>query len=147
MPRLNQREQVTTSVRQYLTLAETHSPEEYPLDVRSVSRDLGISPTTLYKYGLNKEINEAEERRRKSSTLSSRDLKQRADTDTIRNLKADLEKEQERNRGLVATIAVIEINAARLGLDPEELYKPVAKPNRSVSRSGRGRSGGLWPLR
>ena len=133
MPRLNQREQVTTSVRQYLTLAETHSPEEYPLDVRSVSRDLGISPTTLYKYGLNKEINAAEERRRKSGTLSSRDLKRQADTDTIRNLKADL-KEQERNRGLVATIAVIEINAARLGLDPEELYKPVAKPNRSVSQ-------------
>src|SRR5215813_5587897 len=46
------------------------------------------------------------------------------------------EKEREKNKKLVAQIAIIEVNAARLGIDPEELYKPIPKPIRTVSRAG-----------
>jgi hypothetical protein len=47
-----------------------------------------------------------------------------------------LEKERERNKALVARIAIMEANAARLGFDPEEMYKPILKPVRTVSRAG-----------
>jgi hypothetical protein len=48
----------------------------------------------------------------------------------------ELEKERERNKALVARIAIMEANAARLGFDPEEMYKPILKPVRTVSRAG-----------
>jgi len=35
-------------------------------------------------------------------------------------------------------IAIMEANAARLGFDPEEMYKPILKPLRGVSRAGSG---------
>jgi hypothetical protein len=57
-------------------------------------------------------------------------------------LKTELEKEQERNRQLVGRIAIIEANAARLGIDPEELYRAVLKPVRSMSRAGSNMNGG-----
>jgi len=41
----------------HLAIAETGVAEEYALDVRSVAAALQISPTTLYKYGFNREIN------------------------------------------------------------------------------------------
>ena len=48
----------------------------------------------------------------------------------------ELEKERERNKALVARIAIMEANAARLGFDPEEMYKPILKPVRTTSRAG-----------
>jgi hypothetical protein len=37
---------------------------------------------------------------------------------------------------LLAHLAIIEANAVRLGIDPEELYKPILKPVHMVSRAG-----------
>ncbi len=140
MPRANQRREVTLRVQQYLAIGEMHSSEEYPLDVRSVAAALKISPTTIYTYDLNKEINAAQERQRKNGKLSGKALERRSYTDIIQDLKAELERERERSKGLVARFALIEVNAARLGFDPEELYKPIAKPLRSVSRAGQSRN-------
>jgi len=50
------REELKRTLRDHLALAETHPPEECPLDVRSVAAGLRISRTTLYKYGLNREM-------------------------------------------------------------------------------------------
>ena len=61
-------------LRDHLALAEAHPPEECPLDVRSVAAALGVSPTTLYKYGFNREINAAEQRQREmTSSFRERD--------------------------------------------------------------------------
>ena len=60
MPRNSQRENTRQKVREYLAIAEAHSADEHPLDVRSVASRLTISRTTIYKYQLNREINAAE---------------------------------------------------------------------------------------
>jgi hypothetical protein len=70
------REELKRTLRDHLALAETHPPEECPLDVRSVAAALRISRTTLYKYGLNREINEAEQRQRENMWLSGAAIEQ-----------------------------------------------------------------------
>ncbi len=132
------REELKRRLRDHLALAETHPPEECPLDVRSVATALR---TTLYKYAFNREINAAEHRQRENMWLSGAAIEQQFYTDRIRDLTAELQQERQRSKNLIARIAIMEANAARLGLDPEELYKPILKPLRAVSRAG---SGGKW---
>jgi hypothetical protein len=136
MPRSSVREDLLRRLRDHLTVAEAHAAEECPLDVRSVAAALGVSPTTLYKYGFNREINAAEQHQRESSHVSGREIERRSFHDQVRGLSQELEKERERNKALVARITMMEANAARLGFDPEEMYKPILKPVRTVSRAG-----------
>jgi transcription termination factor Rho len=136
MPRSSVREDLLRRLRDHLAVAETHAPEESPLDVRSVAAELGVSPTTLYKYGFNREINAAEQRQREDVHVSGREIERRSFHDQVQGMSQELEKERERNKALVARIAIMEANAARLGFDPEEMYKPILKPVRTVSRAG-----------
>ena len=141
MARSSIREELRRRLSEYLAVAETHPPEECRLDVRSVATALRISPTTLYKYALNREINAAEQRQRENMWLSGAAIEQQFYTDRIRDLTAELQQERQRSKNLIARIATMEANAARLGFDPEEMYKPILKPLRAVSRAG---SGGKW---
>jgi hypothetical protein len=141
MARSSIREELKRRLFDHLALAETHPPEECPLDVRSVAMALRISPTTLYKYAFNREINAAEQRQRENIWLSGAAIEQQFYADRIRDLTAELQQERQRSKNLIARIAIMEANAARLGFDPEELYKPILKPLRAVSRAG---SGGKW---
>jgi hypothetical protein len=136
MPRRSQREIVRQKVRDYLAIAEAHSADKDPLDVRSVACRLNISPTTIYKYQLNREINAAQRRQRDNSRLTGKLIERQAFADRIRDLSEEVEKEREKNKHLIARIAIIEANAARLGIDPEELYKAISKPIRTISRAG-----------
>jgi hypothetical protein len=136
MPRSSVREDLLRRLREHLAVAEAHAPEESPLDVRGVAAALGVSPTTLYKYGFNREINAAEQRQRQGGHLSGEEIERRSFHDQVHGLSQELEKERERNKALVARIAIMEANAARLGFDPEEMYKPILKPVRTVSRAG-----------
>jgi hypothetical protein len=135
------REDLLRRLRDHLALAEAHTAEESPLDVRSVAAALGVSPTTLYKYGFNREINASEQRQRECGHVSGREIERRSIDDQVHGLSQELEKERERNKALVARIAIMEANAARLGFDPEEMYKPILKPVRTTSRAGRGGAG------
>jgi hypothetical protein len=130
------REDLLRRLRDHLALAEAHTAEECPLDVRSVAAALGVSPTTLYKYGFNREINGSEQRQREYGHVSGREIERRSFDDQVHGLSQELEKERERNKALVARIAIMEANAARLGFDPEEMYKPISKPVRTTSRAG-----------
>ncbi len=142
MPRSSVREDLLRRLREHLAVAEAHAAEECQLDVRSVAAALGVSPTTLYKYGFNREINAAERRQRECSHVSGREIEKRSFHDQVHGLSQELEKEHERNKALVARIAIMEANAARLGFDPEEMYKPILKPVRTTSRAGqRGGNG------
>lgn len=141
MPRSSVREDLLRRLREHLAVAEAHAPEESPLDVRGVAAALGVSPTTLYKYGFNREINAAEQRQRTNGHVSGGEIERRSFHDQAHRLSQELEKERERNKALVARIAIMEANAARLGFDPEEMYKPILKPVRTVSRAGA--TGGL----
>ena len=122
-------------LRDYLAVAEAHPISEMALDVRSVATALRISPTTLYKYGFNDDINAAERRQRENALLSGTEIEKRFFEGQLEPLRTELEKERERNRQLVGRIAVIEANAGRLGIDPEELYRAILKPVRIMSRA------------
>ena len=56
MSRPSVRDELKRRLMEHLAIAETYPPEDRPLDVRSVAAVLRISPTTLYKYGLNRQI-------------------------------------------------------------------------------------------
>jgi hypothetical protein len=141
MPRSSVREDLLRRLREHLAVAEAHPAEECSLDVRGVAAALGVSPTTLYKYGFNREINAAEQRQRKGSHIPVREIERRSFHDQVHGLSQELENERERNKALVARIAIMEANAARLGFDPEEMYKPILKPARTTSRAGSARPG------
>ena len=141
MARSNVREELRSRMREHLAIAELHPPEEAPLDVRNVASVLRVSPTTLYKYGFNREINAAEQRQRENMLIAGAAIEQYYFKNQIRKLSEELETERERNRGLVGLIAVMEANAARLGFDPEEMYKPILKPIRTMSRAGTRKPG------
>ena len=132
------REELERRLREYLAVAQAHAPDQYPLDVRSVSSALRVSPTTLYKYGFNQEINVAEHRQREGGHVDARKIEQQGLQHQIRALMDELEKERERSKGLAGLVAIMEANAGRLGFDPEEMYKPILKPIRTISHAGQG---------
>jgi hypothetical protein len=141
MPRVSIRDQLHQRLRDHLAIAEAHPPSEMALDVRSVATALRISPTTLYKYGFNDDINAAEQRQQENASLSGAEIEKRFFEGQADQLRIELEMERERNRQLVGSIAVIEANAGRLGIDPEELYRAILKPVRSMSRAGSNKNG------
>lgn len=136
MPRSSVREDLLRRLRDHLAVAEAHAAEECPLGVRSVAAALAVSPTTLYKYGFNREINAAEQRQRENGHVAGVEIERRSFHEQVHGISQELEKERERSKALVARIAIMEANAARLGFDPEEMYKPILKPVRTTSRAG-----------
>jgi hypothetical protein len=136
VPRSSVREELQRRLREYLAVAEEHSPDRFPLNVRSVSGALGVSPTTFYKYGFNQQINAAERRQRERGHLSASTIEHQGLKNQIRALAEELERERERSKGLAGLIAIMESNAGRLGFDPEEMYKPILRPIRTISHAG-----------
>jgi hypothetical protein len=136
------REELKRRLLDHLAIAETHAPEECTLDVRSVAAALRVSPTTLYKYGFNREINAAEQRQQENSVIAGAAIEQDYFKNQLRALTEELEKERERSKNLVGRIAIMEANSARLGIDPEELHQPILKPVRTMSRAGQGATRG-----
>jgi hypothetical protein len=134
------REELRQRLLDRLALAEAHAPEECALDVRSVAAVLNVSPTTLYKYGVNRQINAAEQRQRENAGIAGNTIEQDYFGNQIRALSEELEKERERSKSLVGRIAIMEANAARVGIDPEEMHRPILKPIRTMSRAGQGGS-------
>jgi|SRR5580700_918256 hypothetical protein len=139
MARPSVHDELKRRLMEHLAIAETYPPEDRPLDVRSVAAVLRISPTTLYKYGLNRQINASEQRQRENSLISDAAIEQDYFKGEISRLTDEIEKERERSKGLVGRIAIMEANAARLGFDPEEMHKAILKPVRMISRAGSGK--------
>jgi hypothetical protein len=126
-------EAVTEAVRAYLSLAESRSPDEYPLDVGSVAMAVGCARASLYNYGLQLEILAAAARQRERQQLPANGgLKEQ-----LRQLRAEMAVIQQRNLALLERLNLVEANAARLNIDPEELYRPLPLPPRQVSQAGR----------
>jgi len=136
MPRRSKEEEIRSSCKEYLVTAETHTAEEYPLHVRAVAEALKVSPTTIYKYKLDVEINASERLQMENAKFTGKARERQDHIAKIQDLKVQLEQERDRNKKLVAHIALMEANVARLGFDPEEMYRPIAKPMRTVSRAG-----------
>lgn len=140
MGRKCKKTEVTDAVRAFLATAVTRPPDECAIDVKSVAAAVGVSRTSLYKYDLAAEIKAAADRQRENVGLSDTTLPPYRLGNVVRQLRQELALAETRNKALLGQINIIEANAARLGVDPEELYRPLAKPVRSVSQAGRGRN-------
>jgi hypothetical protein len=131
MGRKSQEATLTSSVTAYLE-AVRRNPAAYRLDVKSVAVALGVSRTSLYKYGLDRMIREARQQQEEMDEEPSNRL-----SDVLAQLRQELKVAEQRNKALLTRLNMIEANAARLGIDPEELYRPLPKPMRAVSHAGR----------
>jgi hypothetical protein len=129
--------EVSTAVRAYLATGENQLPEQCQLDVTHVAAAIGVSRTSIYKYGLVEEIRAAAQRQRECTSRVMGNSAGDRKRETIQKLRQELQQTEERNRRLLVQLNLIEANAARLGIDPEELYRPLVKPIRSVSRHGK----------
>lgn len=137
MPRSSKEEEVRKKVLAYLKTAEVGDPADFPIDVRNISRRVQCSPTTIYKYSLEAEISASRTRQANNNPEARRASKRQKDKDAIRAVRSEIEEYSKINKGLVARLTLVEYNAARLGIDPEELYKPMPKPIRTASRAGK----------
>ena len=143
MPRHSQKSEVRQAVRDYLALAVLKTPDEHPINIKKVAVDLGCSRTTIYKFGLDAEIKEAEIEQRKNARRSGKLIEKQVYQDIIGDLRRELEKERQIVKCLQTEIILIEANSSRLGIDPEELRVAIIKPDRSVSRAGNNKKPSL----
>ena len=131
--------EVSTAVRAYLLAGESQPPVKCQLDVTHVAAVVGVSRTSIYKYGLVEEIRAAAQRQQERADKLAGNNAGDRQRETIQRLRQELKQGEERNRLLLLQLNRIEANAARLGIDPEELYQPLVRPIRSVSRQGKAR--------
>lgn len=130
MARPSEKEKIVQAVNDYLREKESSDPDQYPFNVKSIALALNISRTTIYKYGLHEDIQTADEQRRLRLELYG--VLSKSDRALLANqkLKSELEQADKRNKALVARLNIVELNAARLGVDAEELFKPLQSPVR-----------------
>ena len=80
-------------------------------------------------------IRVAAKRQQKHAKLSPAAARRSHWRDLIRQLRLELGIAEERNKSLLRCLQLVEANAARLGIDPEELFVPLPKPDRSISKT------------
>jgi len=131
MGRQSKRETVTTAVNAYLALAETHSPEEFPLDVSHVAKAVGCVRSSLYNFGLQHAILAAAQRQRLQHPPPA------GNKNLLRQIRTELVASERRNRALLERLNLVEANALRLGIDADALYQPLLKPSRLMPSTRR----------
>lgn len=128
--------EVTEKVEAYLAIAEGQLPEEAPIHMSAVAEALNVTRNTLYKYGLKQRIDEAAERQKQQTKLSSRAKEKKAYADRIKNLRAELERVQQQMIAQAELINRMRCNAIRFNMDLQKLERPLEKSDRSFSRAG-----------
>lgn len=135
--------QLRDKVHAYLEAAVQRPPEERPITLRSVAAAVGHDRRVLKKYELHKEIDLAaqDQKRlhRSAATRSRKTLDARVGT-----LSAELTARTRQYENVLALLALTEANARRLGIDPAELQRPLAVPDRSVSAVYRAGTRSRW---
>jgi hypothetical protein len=131
MGRKSKRDVVTEAVRDYLAEAEMRSADTHPLDVGSVAAAVGCARSSIYNYGLQDEILAAAQKQCEREQVQPTGLK-----GLIQQLRNEIAAMETRNLALLERLNLVEANAVRLGVDPEDLYHPLLKPPRQVPRTG-----------
>ncbi len=123
---------LATRCRALLVSQEERDANHAPISIASVARALRCTRQTLYNRKLDTEIAEAGRRQRlRSARVAHADRESPVDRLTRQRVDAET-----RNRALVQERAIIEYNAMRVGIDPEELRRAIPDADRSVSRAG-----------
>lgn len=121
----------TKKVEAYIEAAINASPAEMPLSTLAVAKAVGHDRRVLAKYGLDARIAEAATIQ-KRKFRSSADKSRRTMDDRLAAASASTEQMRTQVNALLARLALVEGNAKRIGIDPEELYRPLLAPDRSL---------------
>lgn len=124
--------QVKDKVAQYIEKAMASSANAMPLSTLAVSVAVGHDRRVLKKYGQDLVISAADKKRAKSLRTGV-DEKRRSIEERLEAAQVENRRVEGQSNALLARLALIEGNAKRLGIDPEELYKPLVPPDRRVS--------------
>lgn len=137
--------QVKEKVSQYIEKAMVASPSDMPLSTLAVSVAVGHDRRVLKKYGQDLVISAADKKRARALRTGA-DEKRRSIEERLEASQVENRRVEAQSNAFLARLALIEGNAKRLGIDPEELYKPLVPPDRRVSgvfkSKGRQPSGG-----
>lgn len=129
---------VTEKVAKYVADAMVLPYGEMSLSTLAVAKSIGHDRRVLKKYGLDVIIAAADKRAARDAKCGRdtgrRSLEERVDAATLK-----VDKLEKQIHSLLARLALIEANAKRIGIDPEELYRPIAPPDRRVARIFGGR--------
>jgi uncharacterized protein YqfA (UPF0365 family) len=136
MARPTKKTEVLRAVRAYLRSAEARPATEAPITYIAVAEEIGADWRTVKKWA-EPDIESAKKRQRRAS-LSATRQEEEAYADRLRAKDDEIKRLKGENRALLARIILMEGNAQRLGIDPDEYYRPLTKPNRTVSRAGSG---------
>lgn len=140
MPRPSEEPSVRSRVEAELLAAEQAEPGRYPLSLNAVAKRTGISRITLRKYGLDALIREAGRRQEGAKRTQAHKVRAEA-SQQIKDLQERLATAISGNEALLGQIALAEGNAQRLGIDPSELWLPIATPDRTTPWGPRRLSG------
>ena len=135
---------VTEKVAKYVADSALLPYGELPLSTLAVAKAIGHDRRVLKKYGLDIVIAAADKRAGRDAKVG-RDIKRRSLEERVDAAKLEADKLGKQVNSLLAQLALIEANAKRIGIDPDELYRPLTPPDRRVAnifgsrkRSSRG---------
>lgn len=137
MPAPRKDQQIRDAVRTYLDQAVDSPPEEMPINKTVLARVAHTTRTTLSKWLSDKEIEWAVKRQRENRRLSPVQKERRTLEDMLQDRNREIATLHERIRNLLARLNLVEANAQRLGIHPEQLIRPIPKPRRQQSNAGR----------
>lgn len=123
---------LTEKVTKYIEEAAALPLGKMPLSALAVANAIGHDRRVLKKYGLDIVIADAAKKKAKAEK-NGQDEKRRSLEERIAAEKHESERLVSQTNALLAQLALVEGNAKRLGIDPEELYKPLVPPDRRVS--------------
>ena len=136
MARPPERDIIEPKVREYCNRAVKTTAEEMPLSFLAMSQRLKVNRATLKKY-FSIQIKAAQQKQQGNTHTAARKRRPLEFAERLRKRDQTISDLTQQNKALLALNALVELNAARLGINQEELYLPVPKPDRRVSRAGR----------
>ena len=123
---------VTDKVTKYVEESAALPYGKMPLSTLAVAKAIGHDRRVLKKYGLDVVIAAAEKKASRVAK-SGQDAKRRSFEERIDSAKQENERLGRQVNSLLARLALVEGNAKRIGIDPEELYKALTPPDRRVA--------------
>lgn len=136
MGRPPERAETLKKVKDYLRQAETHPPRDMPINFSAIAHATGIDRRTIKRHAA-KEV-EAAKKVQAREQMSPRRREEEAYLDKLREKDEKIAGWRRKYENMLEQALLSEANARRMGIDPDELYREVERPDRTVSRAGRG---------
>lgn len=123
---------VTEKVKSYIERALKTSPQLMPLSTLAVAKAIGNDRRVLKKYRLDEEIVQAAKVQRRTHRMGA-DSARRTLDERLSAMMTERDRMVAQVDALLGRLALIEGNAKQLGIDPEDLYRPLVPPDRRVA--------------